>query len=104
MELCLTLSEGQQQQGGQPSDDSREQENPTAPEAVDGHTDEDAGQGSGDDPEEVAEVEAGGVTVQVPGEAVLNACSNEPGGDRPGSETSETSHWTCFKHIEQLQA
>ena len=87
--MRLTLSEGQQQQGRQPSDYSGQQENPTTTKAIDGQTDEDAGQRSGDDSEKVAEVEVGGVTVQVSGETVLDACSNKPGGERPGSETSE---------------
>lgn len=46
------------------------------------HTDEDAGQGSSYHSEKVAEVEVGGITVQVSGETVLDACSNKPGGGR----------------------
>lgn len=44
---------------------------------IDGHADEDAGQHSCYHSEEVGEVEVGGVKVQVSGETVLDACSDE---------------------------
>lgn len=49
---------------------------------IDSDAEEDGGQSSGDDSDEVAEVEVGGVTVQIPGETVLNT-----GPDEPGRET-----------------
>lgn len=54
---------------------------------IDRQADEDAGKSSGYHSEEVAEVKVGGITVQVSGETVLNACTNEPGG-----ETKEFEH------------
>lgn len=54
---------------------------------IDSQTDEDAGQRSSYHPEEVAEVEVGGVAVQVSGETVLDACSNEPGHE-DGEQTT----------------
>lgn len=47
---------------------------------IDRQAEEDAGQCSSYHSEKVAEVEIGGITVQVSGETVLNPCSNEPGG------------------------
>lgn len=49
---------------------------------VDRQTDEDAAQCPGYHSEKIAEVEVGGKTVQVSGETVLDARSNEPGGER----------------------
>lgn len=49
---------------------------------IDGQTQEDAGERSSYHPEEVAEVELVGESVQVFGEAVLDACSNESGWQR----------------------
>ena len=49
---------------------------------IDGQTDEDAGQCSRYHSQEVAEVEFSGVNMQVSGEAVLDACPNEPGGQK----------------------
>lgn len=48
---------------------------------VDRQTDEDAAQHPSYHSEKVAKVEVGGKTVQVSGETVLDACSNEPGVD-----------------------
>lgn len=76
-----TLSEGQQQQRRESSDDGREQKHATPSKVIDRQADEDAGQCSGDHSDKVAEVEVGGITVQVSGETVLDARSNEPGGE-----------------------
>lgn len=80
--MLHTRCEGQQQQRRQAGDDGGEEKHPTPAKVVDGQTQEDAGQRSGYHLEEVAEVETGGETVQVSGEAVLDARSNEPAGDR----------------------
>lgn len=80
MEVQLTLSESQQQQRWQSSDDGREQKHTTPTKAIDRQADKDAGQCSGYHSEEVAEVEVGRITVQVSGETVLDSCSNKPGG------------------------
>lgn len=77
MWMWHTLSERQQQQRWQSSDDGRQQQHTTPTKAIDGQADEDAGESSGHHSEEVGEVEVGGVTVQVPGETVLDSCSNE---------------------------
>lgn len=47
---------------------------------IDSQADEDARQCSSYHSEKVAKVEVGGITMQVSGETVLDACSNEPGG------------------------
>lgn len=48
---------------------------------IDGEADKDAGECSGHHSEKVAEVEVGGITVQVSGETVLDSCSNEAAGE-----------------------
>lgn len=77
--MLHTWCKGQQQEWRQSSDDGREEKHATSAKVIDGQTQEYAGERSSYHPEEVAEVELVGESVQVFGEAVLDACSNESG-------------------------
>lgn len=76
-----TLSEGQQQQWWQSGDDGREQKHAAPTKVIDRQADEDAGKSPHDHSDKVAEGEVDGITVKVSGEAVLDSCSNEAGGE-----------------------